>query len=115
MLRLPSARSLLPAPPSRQVQPPPHKDALQLTARADALSIRAVFSSFERTHMLLSFATNSLLNLCDETSGGVCTGARRRAGAPLKLLRQPRHTARWALEVVPPYYSQPRPLAAVVA
>ena len=98
-----------------QVQPPPHKDALQLTARADALSIRAVFSSFERTHMLLSFATNSLLNLCDETGGGVCTGARRAPGAPLKLLRQPRHTARWALEVVPPYYSQPRAPAAAGA
>merc|ERR1711965_698806 len=98
--------------------------------------------------MLLSFATNALLNLCDakltrvlrrlrtvrtgyayqpgafgtyrvpwqprcdETSGAVCTGVRGAPGAPLKLLRRPRHTARWALEVVPPYYSQPRAPAA---
>ena len=95
------------------MQPPPHKDALRLTARADALSIRAVFSSFERTHMLLSFATNSLVNLCSDggADGGVCTGAQRAPGEPLKLLRQPRQTARWALEVVPSFYSQPRPPA----
>ena len=49
---------------------------------------------------------------CDETSGAVCTGVRGAPGAPLKLLRRPRHTARWALEVVPPYYSQPRAPAA---
>lgn len=96
-----------------QVQPPPHRDALQLTARADALSIRAVFSSFERTHMLLSYATNSLVNLCDEgTSGAACTGDRQGPNEPLKLLRTPRQTARWALEKVPSYYSQPRPAEA---
>ena len=59
-----------------------------------------VFSSYERTHLLLSLATNSLLNVCEASIGEACTGARVRRGDALKLLRQPRRTARWKLELV---------------
>ncbi|KAL1520251.1 hypothetical protein AB1Y20_023721 [Prymnesium parvum] len=83
-----------------QVEPPPHKDALLLTARGDELSIRSVFSSYERTHLILSLATNSLLNVCDTSIGEVCTGVRYAKGERLKLLRQPRRTARWKLELI---------------
>ncbi len=87
------------------VEPPPHREALRLTARSDELSVRAIFSSFEQTHLVLSLATNSLLNLVDAQSGEVCAGARARAAegaeaGPLKLLRQARRTARWAFELV---------------
>ena len=81
------------------VEPPPHKEALQLTAKSDELSIRSIFSSFERTKLILSLATNSLVNVCEEQSGEVCTGARRK-GETLRLLRMPRRTARWAVERV---------------
>jgi hypothetical protein len=83
-----------------QVEPPPHKDALMLTARTDELSIRTIFSSYERTHLMLALATNSLLNICDVAVGEACTGSRPRRGDQLKLLRQPRRTARWALELM---------------
>ena len=80
------------------VEPPPHREALQLTARSDELSVRCIFSSFERTRLILSLATNSLLNV-DEASGEVATGARR-GGEQMKLLRMPRRTARWQVERV---------------
>jgi hypothetical protein len=82
------------------VEAPPHKEALLLSARSDALSMRSIFSSFERTKLILALATNSLLNLCDEDSGEVCTGTRGKSGDVLKLLRSARRTARWQVEVV---------------
>ena len=82
------------------VEPPPHSEALLLTARSDELSMRSIFSSFERTKLVLSLATNSLINLCDEKLGEVCTGARTQSGEVLKLLRNARRTARWQVEVV---------------
>ena len=63
-------------------------------------AIRSVFSSLERTKLILSLATNSLLNVCDAESGEVCMGIRQEAGETLKLLRVPRRTARWAVEVL---------------
>ena len=82
------------------VEPPPHSEALLLTARSDELSMRSIFSSFEHTKLILSLATNSLLNVCDEVDGEVCTGSRRKKDDALKLLRMPRRTARWLVEVV---------------
>ena len=81
------------------VHAPPHKEALMLTAKSDELSMRSIFSSFEHTRLILSLATNSLVNVCDEDSGEVCTGTRR-GGEQAKLLRMPRRTARWAVERV---------------
>jgi hypothetical protein len=80
------------------VEPPPHSEALMLTAKSDALSVRAIFSSFEHTRLLLSLATNSLLKV-DEASGAVATGWRQ-SSEQMKLLRMPRRTARWAVERV---------------
>ena len=80
-----------------QVEPPPHREALRLTAKADALSVRAIFSSFEHTKLILSLATNSLVNV-DEDSGEVATGHRKVEGEQMRLLRMPRRTARWAVE-----------------
>lgn len=82
------------------VEPPPHKEALLLSARSDELSMRSIFSSFERTKLLLALSTNSLLNVCDEASGEVCTGSRPRRGETLKLLRAARRTARFGIDVV---------------
>ena len=64
-----------------------------------AWQVRTIFSSFEHTRLLLSLATNSLLNVCDEQTGEVCTGARS-GGEAARLLRMPRRTARWAVERV---------------
>ena len=82
------------------VEPPPHKDALKLSAKSDELSMRSIFSSFESTKLILSLGTNSLLNLCDELTTEVCTGTRKRPGEQLKLLRMPRRTARWLMEII---------------
>lgn len=81
------------------VEPPPHTAGLQLTARSDELSIRAIFSTFEKTKLILALGTNSLLNVCDEQTGDVCTGTRHSKLEPFRLLRMPRRTARWAIEV----------------
>ena len=81
------------------VEAPPHKEALLLTAKSDELSMRAIFSSFEHTKLILSLATNSLVNVCDEVSGQACTGSRR-GGEQMRLLRMPRRTARWDVERV---------------
>ena len=82
------------------VEPPPHTDALQLSARSDELSMRTIFSMFTSSRLIVSLATNSLVNLCDEPSGEVCTGSRGRRGEALKLLRTPRRSSRWAIERV---------------
>ena len=82
------------------VEPPPHTEALLLTAKSDELSMRSIFSSYEHTKLILALATNSLLNVCDERAGDVCTGTRSRKQDTLKLLRTPRRTARWAIEHV---------------
>ena len=82
------------------VEPPPHKESLELVAKSDELSMRSIFSSFESTKLILSLATNSLLNLCDAATEQVCTGSRRRPGEPLRLLRMPRRTARWLVELI---------------
>ena len=89
-----SPPSDLPPPPS----PPQDGFTVEQYNEAREKMVRAIFSSFEHTRLLLSLATNSLLKV-DEASGEVATGWRR-GGEQMKLLRMPRRTARWAVERV---------------